>query len=53
MYPEGIFERGVNPPAAPISFAAMEAPTITERLGAMKVMQLSTKDKMLVLASLN
>ena len=39
---DGIFESLVNPPAAPISLAAMGAPRMTETFGAMKAILDST-----------
>ena len=39
---DGIFESFVNPPAAPISLAAMGAPRMTETFGAMKAILDST-----------
>ena len=39
---DGIFESFVNPPAAPISLAAMGAPRMTETLGAIKAILDST-----------
>ena len=39
---DSIFESFVNPPAAPISLAAMGAPRMTETFGAMKAILDST-----------
>lgn len=38
----GILDSLVNPPATPIIFAAVDAPTMIDRLGAMKAILLST-----------
>ena len=43
MWLAGIFDRAVRPPAAPISLAAIEAPMMQLRLGAMNVILHSTR----------
>lgn len=42
MLHEGIFDSCVSPPAKPNNFAAVDAPTINDRLGAMNVIGDST-----------
>lgn len=39
---DGILVKFVNPPAIPINLAAVDAPTIIERLGAINVIRDST-----------
>ncbi len=50
---EGIFVKLVNPPAIPINLAAVDAPTITDRFGAINVIRDSTYDNIVCLFSLN
>ena len=50
---DGIFVKLVNPPAMPINLAAVDAPTIIDKFGAINVIRDSTYDKIVCLFSLN
>ena len=50
---EGIWLKLVKPPAIPINFAAVDAPTIIDKFGAIKLIRDSTYDKINCLSSLN